>query len=292
MRMPAADRRQIHSGKQGGLYIFDGGIGQILGNDIHSRGVCGASGCLTVRAGNVLSAIQIRNGSGPQIIGNKIRDGRHGGIYLHEGSTANIAGNDISWYVRHRALRALMRGYCRNQLAGIWVCDSSDPIICDNDIHHGLQVGLYVYDGGLGHIEGNRFRGHRFAEIQIRSGGNPTIEYNTIVAGQNTGIYVYEGGCGSIMHNFIAGNERGGVYIKSDGAPIVSHNTIACSGDAFCVFASAGAKGTVSNNAFECDESQAIFKSPTASTRFELNVVAAEFSQAHSSQEVLPQPSR
>ena len=62
-----SSKNEIHSGHQGGVYIFGEGRGLIEQNNIY---------------GNALAGIQIRTGSDPIVRLNKIHDGQHGGIYV------------------------------------------------------------------------------------------------------------------------------------------------------------------------------------------------------------------
>jgi parallel beta-helix repeat protein len=55
--------------------------------------------------GNTLAGVQIRSGSNPLVRRNKIHNGCHGGIYIHDGGMGTIEENDIYG----------------NTLAGVWV---------------------------------------------------------------------------------------------------------------------------------------------------------------------------
>lgn len=55
--------------------------------------------------GNTLAGVQIRSGSNPLVRRNKIHNGCHGGIYIHDGGMGTIEENEIYG----------------NTLAGVWV---------------------------------------------------------------------------------------------------------------------------------------------------------------------------
>jgi F-box protein 11 len=62
------------------VYIFGEGRGLIEQNNIY---------------GNALAGIQIRTCSDPIVRLNKIHDGQHGGIYVHEKGRGLIAENEV-----------------------------------------------------------------------------------------------------------------------------------------------------------------------------------------------------
>ena len=62
--------------------------------------------------------------SDPIIRHNKIHDGAHGGIYIHEKGRGFIEYNEIY----------------ANTLAGVWVTTESSPSLKKNRIHSGKQV--------------------------------------------------------------------------------------------------------------------------------------------------------
>lgn len=72
----------------------------------------------------MLAGIQIRTSSDPIVRLNKIHDGQHGGIYVHEKGKGLIEENEVYG----------------NTLAGIWVTTGSSPILRKNRIHSGKQV--------------------------------------------------------------------------------------------------------------------------------------------------------
>ena len=66
----------------------------------------------------------VSNLSDPIIRNNKIHDGEHGGIYVHQKGRGQIENNEIY----------------ANALAGIWVTTESEPVLKKNRIHSGKQV--------------------------------------------------------------------------------------------------------------------------------------------------------
>ena len=197
--------------------------------------------------GNTLSAIQVRGaGAKPAIHRNTIRDGKHGGIYIHDGASATITENDITG----------------NAYAGVWISEGANPMVRQNRIFKGQQVGIYVYDKGRGQIEANTIYGHKLAEIQVRSGGDPKVTGNTIADSENAGVFVYDSGLGRFEHNTITNNAKGGVVLKSAAAPIFINNDIrvGAATDSFAMYVAAGTHAVIEANVFDEDEDDTIFR--------------------------------
>ena len=102
----------------------------------------------------------------------------------------------------------------------------ADPRLRRNAIHDGKQVGVYVYDQGLGALEDNDITANVLAGVNITTGGNPTLRSNTIHDGQQSGVYVYDQGLGTLEHNDITANAYAGVEIRTGGNPTLRGNTI------------------------------------------------------------------
>ena len=77
-----------------------------------------------------------------------------------------------------------------NTYAGVWITGESNPTLKDNEIHSGLQGGVYFFGGGRGVLENNKIHGNTLAGVQIRTGSDPIIRNNEIHHGLHGGIYV------------------------------------------------------------------------------------------------------
>ena len=72
----------------------------------------------------------------------------------------------------------------------MWITSESNPTLKDNEIHSGLQGGVYFFGGGRGVLESNDIHNNMLAGVQIRTGSNPIVRHNTIHHGLHGGIYV------------------------------------------------------------------------------------------------------
>lgn len=75
------------------------------------------------------------NGSGanPYIKFCDISDCENVGLYVTDYAQGTYEHNEIS----------------RNALAGIWVKNFASPIMRENHIHHGRDVGIFTFDNGM-----------------------------------------------------------------------------------------------------------------------------------------------
>lgn len=62
-----------------------------------------------------------------------ISDCENVGLYVTDYAQGTYQHNEIS----------------RNALAGIWVKNFASPIMRDNHIHHGRDVGIFTFDNGM-----------------------------------------------------------------------------------------------------------------------------------------------
>jgi parallel beta-helix repeat protein len=132
-------------------------------------------------------------------------------------------------------------------LACVAIHDGADPRLRRNKIHNGNQVGVLVYDGGLGTLEDNDITGNTFAGVEIGTGGDPTVRRNQIHDGEQGGVYVLDNGLGTLEDNDITGNIHAGVLITTGGNPVVRGNRINRNGNR-AVRIIDGGRGVVENN--------------------------------------------
>ena len=114
-------------------------------------------------------------------------DGDISGIFVHDGASPRIEGNEI-W----------------GSLSGIEVGDpESDPLVCANRIHD-CPYGVVVYGGACPTIEANEIWGTVNAGICVRATGtSPLVRLNGIHAGERDGILVDDGAKPRIEENEI-----------------------------------------------------------------------------------------
>lgn len=83
-------------------------------------------------------------GANPVIRHCDISDCENVGLYVTDYAQGTYEHNEIS----------------RNALAGIWVKNFASPIMRENHIHHGRDVGIFTFDNGMvsfihGHMHAN-----------------------------------------------------------------------------------------------------------------------------------------
>ncbi len=194
-------------GKVANLVLRQMGGGDFFCVNI-KQGLLELEGCDITSNSNACVAIYGK--AFPKLRGNKIHDGKQGGIFVYESGQGLIEDNDIFG----------------NALSGIDIKDAGNPTVRRNKIHDGKQSGIFVHGSGQGLIEDNDIFGNANSGIQIKEAGNPTVRGNKIHDGKGGGIYVYENGQGLIEDNDIFGNASAGITIGEAGNPTVRGNRI------------------------------------------------------------------
>jgi F-box protein 11 len=147
--------------------------------------------------------------------------------------------------------------------AGVAIHDGADPHLHHNRIHDGRQVGVYVYDNGLGTLEDNDIAANAYSGVFIKTGGNPTLRRNRIHDGKQNGVLVWEDGAGILEDNDIFGNAYSGIEIKSRSNPTVRHNRINRNAGR-AVYIHEDGRGTIEDNDLR-DNKQGAWKISTGS---------------------------
>ncbi len=143
--------------------------------------------------------------------------------------TLRQAGGEGKWYGVDITQGRLDLEGCditSQSLACVAIHGGADPRLRRNTIHDGEQVGVYVYDQGLGTLEDNDITANTYAGVEIKTGGNPTLRRNTIHHGKTTGVLVLDEGLGILEDNDITANAGAGVEIKTGGNPTLRRNRI------------------------------------------------------------------
>ncbi len=185
---PRLHRNRIHDGRQGGVQVYDGGLGLLEDNDIH---------------GNALAGVEITTRGNPTLRRNQIHHGKQGGVFVQDEGLGLLEDNDIHG----------------NALAGVEITTRGNPTLRRNEIHDGTRGGVYVHDNGLGLLEDNDVHGNAMAGVEIKTGGDPTLRRNRITRNAQ-GIRVHAGGRGVIEANTLAGNAKAWAISASSRANV------------------------------------------------------------------------
>jgi parallel beta-helix repeat protein len=149
------------------------------------------------------SCVEIRDGTQPRLYGNRIGNGRSGGVLIHGKSVPVLERNDIY----------------ENRDAGIAIAGSADPQVTGNRIHDGFGAGVWVGEDGRGTISENDIYDNRGTGVEVAARGEPLVVNNRIYNGAAGGILLKEHAGGRIDHNEIRGNQRAGVAFLKDATP-------------------------------------------------------------------------
>uniref|UniRef100_A0A672MX62 F-box only protein 11 n=1 Tax=Sinocyclocheilus grahami TaxID=75366 RepID=A0A672MX62_SINGR len=204
---PTVVRCEIHHGQTGGIYVHEKGRGQFLENKIYANNFAGV--WITSNSDPTIRSVSIFAVSYycPIVRHNKIHDGQHGGIYVHEKGQGVIEENEVY----------------SNTLAGV---TGSNPKIRRNKIWGGQNGGILVYNSGLGFIEDNEIFDNAMAGVWIKTDSNPTLRRNKIHDGRDGGICIFNGGRGLLEENDIFRNAQAGVLISTNSHPVLRKNRI------------------------------------------------------------------
>lgn len=124
---PRLRRNRIHDGKQGGVMIYESGLGTLEDNDIF---------------GNVFAGVEIKTGSDPTLRQNRIHGGKESGVYVYESGLGTLEDNDVF----------------SNFHAGIEITEGGNPTLRNNRINKNGFVAIWIYENGGGTFDGNDLR--------------------------------------------------------------------------------------------------------------------------------------
>ena len=111
-------------------------------------------------SGHKLANIIIEGEGNPTVKNNKIRDGLAGGVFVWLGKVSVR-----SMEMRSMAIKSLVFS----------ITSDGNPTV-KNNIRDGLASGIYVYEKGLGIIDGNEIYGNKKLGISIKTGGKSNSE--------------------------------------------------------------------------------------------------------------------
>ena len=126
---PRLRRNRIHDGKEGGVLIYERGLGTLEDNDIF---------------GNTLAGVVIATGGNPTLRRNRIHDGKHSGVMVYASGQGTLEDNDIFG----------------NAVAGVQIKTGGNPTLRNNRINKNGSEAIWVFEGGGGTFEGNDLRGN------------------------------------------------------------------------------------------------------------------------------------
>jgi parallel beta-helix repeat protein len=106
------------------------------------------------------------------------------------------------------------------------VHSAANPIVHNNDIHHGAQGGVFVFDKSLGIFEDNKIHHCKYANVEIAKESAPTFRRNEIYEGLGGGIFVHDHAQGLFENNKIHHNTLSNVNVSLKGSPHFRKNRI------------------------------------------------------------------
>uniref|UniRef100_A0A671YV72 F-box domain-containing protein n=1 Tax=Sparus aurata TaxID=8175 RepID=A0A671YV72_SPAAU len=151
---PKIRRNKIWGGQNGGILVYNSGLGFIEDNEIFD---------------NAMAGVWIKTDSNPTLRRNKIHDGRDGGICIFNGGRGLLEENDIF----------------RNAQAGVLISTNSHPILRKNRIFDGFAAGIEITNHATATLEGNQIFNNRFGGLFLASGVNVTMKDNKILNNQD-----------------------------------------------------------------------------------------------------------
>lgn len=124
---PRLHRNRIHDGRQGGVIVYENGLGTLEDNEIFR---------------NALSGVEIKTDGNPVLRHNRIYENKESGVYIYENGQGLLEDNDIF----------------NNSRAGVRLGNSGSPILRRNRINRNGIVAVWSPLKGGGDIEDNDLR--------------------------------------------------------------------------------------------------------------------------------------
>ncbi|WAR19120.1 FBX11-like protein [Mya arenaria] len=151
---PLIRRNKIWGGQNGGILVYNSGLGMIENNEIFD---------------NAMAGVWIKTDSNPVLRHNKIHDGRDGGICIFNGGKGILEENDIF----------------RNAQAGLLISTQSHPTLRRNRIFDGQAAGVEITNNATANLDGNKVFNNKFGGLCLASGVNPVMKDNHIYGNHN-----------------------------------------------------------------------------------------------------------
>ena len=219
---------------------FETTMGRVSGLTIKQRGgdaygVNIAQGRLILESCDItsegLSCVAVHSGADPVVRGNRIHDGKDGGVFVYEEGRGTYEDNDVFG----------------NAHSGFSVQEGSDPVVRGNRIHDCKQAGVYIHTDGRGTYEDNDVFANAKAGFGVATGADPVVRGNRVHDGEQAGVFVYEDGQGTYEDNDVFGNVHSGFVVQEGADPVVRGNRISANAyQGISVYG--GGKGTYERN--------------------------------------------
>jgi parallel beta-helix repeat protein len=142
---PRLHRNRIHNSKQGGVWIYDDGLGILEDNDISA---------------NAYSGVEIKSGSNPTLRRNQIHDNKESGIYVPRDGLGTLEDNDIF----------------ANGTHGVLITTGGNPTLRRNRINRNTFRAISVSDGGGGVFENNNLIDNGLGPWSIDKDSKPNVK--------------------------------------------------------------------------------------------------------------------
>ena len=208
---PLAEIEVVATGED--VLRFETTMGRVSGLTIKQRGgdaygVNIAQGRLILESCDItsegLSCVAVHSGADPVVRGNRIHDGKDGGVFVYEEGRGTYEDNDVF----------------ANAKAGFGVATGADPVVRGNRVHDGEQAGVFVYEEGRGTYEDNDVLANTYAGFVVATGADPVVRGNRISANGYEGVWVYKGGKGTYERNHLWDNKYGPWRIGSTAGEV------------------------------------------------------------------------
>jgi parallel beta-helix repeat protein len=181
---PRISRCKIHSGKDGGIYIYKKGQGIVEDCDIFA---------------NTPSGVEITEEANPTIRRCKIHDSKQSGIVVSQKGQGIVEDCDIF----------------ANTLSSVQITEEANPTIRRCKIRDGKQSGILVHTKGEGIVEDCDIFANTNSGVVIREEGNPIIQKCRINRNGYEAIWSYNNGKGRVENCDLTDNQEGAFDIDS-----------------------------------------------------------------------------
>ncbi|VDO32166.1 unnamed protein product [Haemonchus placei] len=151
---PKITRNRIWGGQNGGVLVYNGGLGMLEDNEIFD---------------NAMAGVWIKTDSHPTLRRNKIYDGRDGGVCIFNNGRGLLEDNDIY----------------RNAQAGVLISTESNPTLRRNRIFEGKAAGVEITNGASATLEANQLFHNKFGGLCLATDVKPVLRDNKIYDNHN-----------------------------------------------------------------------------------------------------------
>jgi F-box protein 11 len=144
---PRIRRNRIHSGEEGGIFVYSRGLGTLEDNDISN---------------NEKTGVMIMKDGDPILRRNRIRDNQEAGVLIYDNGRGTLEDNDITG----------------NKNSGIEIKTNGNPIVRNNRINRNQYLGILVNEDGRGVIEDNDLTDNAEGSLLIAPGCENNVRRN------------------------------------------------------------------------------------------------------------------